>query len=82
MFTNSVFPQTELQDAYQFNTFSQYIINNGLLPKFSPNCIFCSSNDTRVLLTEAIRAMLLRSHCYCAPPRPSYSRQYQQQSKR
>ena len=52
MFTNSVFPQTELQDAYQFNTFSQYIINNRLLPKLSPNYIFCSSNDTRVLLND------------------------------
>ena len=52
MFTNSIFPQTELQDAYQFNTFSQYINNNGLAIKFSPNCIFCSSNDTRVLLND------------------------------
>ena len=52
MFTNSIFPQTELQDAYQFNTFSQYINNNGLATKFSPNCIFCSSNDTRILLND------------------------------
>jgi hypothetical protein len=52
MFTNSIFPQTELQDAYQFNTFSQYINNNGLATKFSPSCIFCSSNDTRILLND------------------------------
>ena len=52
MFINSIFPQTELHDAYQFNTFSQYITNNGLLPKFSPICIFCSPNDTRVLLND------------------------------
>ena len=52
MFTNSIFPQTELQDAYQFNTFSQYINNNGLVTKFSPNCIFCSSTDTIILLND------------------------------
>jgi len=49
---NSVFPQTDLQDAYSFLTFSQYINNNGLSPKFSPNCIFCSSNETTALLKD------------------------------
>jgi len=52
MFTNSNFPQTDLQIAYKFDTFSSYINSNGLLPKFSPNCIFCSSTDTRVLLND------------------------------
>lgn len=52
MFTNNNFPQTDLQKAYQFNTFSQYINNNGLLSKFSPSCIFCLSNDTRILLND------------------------------
>jgi predicted lactoylglutathione lyase len=52
MFTNSNFPQTDLQKAYQFNTFSQYINNNGLLSKFSPSCIFCPSNDTIILLND------------------------------
>ena len=52
MFTNSNFPQTDLQRAYQFDTFSSYINNNGLLPKFSPSCIFCSSTDTIILLND------------------------------
>ena len=52
MFTNSNFPQTDLQIAYKFNTFSSYINNNGLLTKFSPNCVFCSSNNTLVLLND------------------------------
>ncbi len=32
--------------AYQFSSFSPYIINGGLNSRFSPNCIFCSSNNT------------------------------------
>jgi hypothetical protein len=52
MFTSNVFPQTNLNDAYSFLTFSQYINNNGLSPKFSPTCIFCSSMDTHILLND------------------------------
>jgi len=46
MFNNGNFQQTPLNDAYQFNSFSPYIVNGGLNSKFSPICIFCSSNNT------------------------------------
>jgi hypothetical protein len=52
IFTNSNFQQTTLNDAYNFNTFSQYIINGGLNSKFSPICIFCSSNNTMNLAND------------------------------
>jgi len=45
-FNNNNFQQTSLNDAYKFNTFSSYIINGNLNSKFSPICIFCSSNNT------------------------------------
>lgn len=38
--------QTNLDSAYQFSTFSPYIMNGGLNSQFSPVCIFCSSNNT------------------------------------
>lgn len=44
--------QTDLNSAYSFNTFSQYILNGGLNSTFSPNCIFCSSNNTQNLNSE------------------------------
>lgn len=46
MFSNNNFNQTPINDAYQFSTFSSYIINGGLNSKFSPICIFCSSSNT------------------------------------
>ena len=49
---NKDLAQTNLDSAYQFNTFSQYIINGGLNSKFSPNCIFCSSNNTMNLAKD------------------------------
>ena len=52
MFNNGNFQQTPLNDAYQFNTFSAYIINGGLNSKFSPICIFCSSNNTMNLAND------------------------------
>jgi hypothetical protein len=52
MFNNSNFQQTPLNDAYQFNTFSPYIINGGLNSRFSPICIFCSSNNTMNLAKD------------------------------
>lgn len=52
MFTNSNFQQTSLNDAYNFNTFSPYIRNGGLNNKFSPICIFCSSNNTMNLAND------------------------------
>jgi len=52
MFTNSNFQQTPLNDAYNFNTFSPYIMNGGLNNRFSPICIFCSSNNTMNLVND------------------------------
>jgi hypothetical protein len=57
---NSNIPQTSLDSAYQFSTFSSFI-NNNINPtsqntinqtystKFSPICIFCSSKDSNPL---------------------------------
>ena len=52
MFNNSNFQQTPLNDAYQFNTFSHYIMNGGLNSKFSPICVFCSSDNTTNLVND------------------------------
>lgn len=51
-FNNSNFQQTPLDSAYQFSSFSPYIINGGLNSKFSPICIFCSSNNTMNLIND------------------------------
>jgi hypothetical protein len=52
MFNNSNFQQTPINDAYQFNSFSPYILNGGLNTRFSPFCIFCSSNNTMNLVND------------------------------
>ena len=44
--------QTNLDSAYQFSSFSSYINNGGLNSKFSPNCVFCSSNNTINLIND------------------------------
>lgn len=44
--------QTNLDDAYKFNSFSSYIMNGGLNTRFSPLCIFCSSNNTINLIND------------------------------
>jgi len=49
---NGDLAQTNLDTAYQFNSFSTYIINGGLNSRFSPNCIFCSSNNTMNLIND------------------------------
>ena len=41
-----------INDAYQFNTFSQYIVNGGLNTRFSPICIFCSSKESVSLTSD------------------------------
>lgn len=41
-----------INDAYKFNTFSQYIVNGGLNTHFSPLCIFCSSKDSKSLTSD------------------------------
>ena len=51
-FNNSNFQQTPLGDAYQFNTFSQYINNGGLQTRFSPKCVFCPSIDSTSLIND------------------------------
>jgi hypothetical protein len=45
-FNNADLPQTSIDSAYQFSSFSPYIMNGGLNSRFSPFCIFCSSNNT------------------------------------
>ena len=49
---NGDLAQTNLDSAYQFNSFSSYIINGGLNTRFSPFCIFCSSNNTMNLAND------------------------------
>ena len=44
--------QTSINSAYQFSSFSPYIMNGGLNSKFSPMCIFCSSNNTMNLIND------------------------------
>ena len=51
-FNNNNFQQTPLEEAYKFNSFSQYIKNGSLRTKFSPKCIFCSFHDSSSLLND------------------------------
>jgi hypothetical protein len=52
IFKNGNFQQTPLNVAYQFQSFSNYINNNGLQTHFSPKCVFCLSTNTIALLSE------------------------------
>jgi hypothetical protein len=56
MSNSNLFPgdlvQTSLNTAYQFQTFSDYIKQNGLHGSFSAKCIFCSSIDTKNLVGD------------------------------
>jgi hypothetical protein len=52
IFKNGNFQQTPLNVAYQFQSFSNYINNNGLQTRFSSRCIFCPSVNTTALLTD------------------------------
>jgi len=49
---NGDLAQTSINSAYQFTSFSPYIINGGLNSRFMPNCIFCSSNNTMNLAND------------------------------
>lgn len=53
---NNNLVQTSINDAYNFHSFSTYInnnINNNLQQtRFSPNCIFCSSNSSVSLIND------------------------------
>ena len=51
MFNNNL-QQTTINDAYHFESFSEYINNKGLQAKFSPVCIFCSSNESISLIND------------------------------
>ena len=44
--------QTSLNNAYQFQSFSQYINDGKLNATFSPICVFCSSNNTKSLTND------------------------------
>lgn len=49
---NNTLKETPISDAYKFQTFSEYIQKGGLASKFSPTCIFCSSNNTYNLMSD------------------------------
>ena len=51
MFTNNL-QQTSINDAYQFESFSSYINNDGLKTKFSHICIFCSEKESIPLMKD------------------------------
>jgi hypothetical protein len=51
MFNNNL-RETTINDAYHFESFSEYINNKGLQTNFSPICIFCSSNDSVSLIND------------------------------
>ena len=47
-FTNDL-KKTSINDAYQYNTFSPHVY---LQHKYSHICIFCSHNQSKVLMTD------------------------------
>lgn len=57
---NNNLVQTSINDAYNFHSFSTYINNNinsinsnlQQQTRFSPHCIFCSSNNTISLIND------------------------------
>jgi hypothetical protein len=49
---NSELTKTSIDSAYQFSSFSPYIINGGLNSKFSPICIFCSFQESISLIND------------------------------
>ena len=51
-FNNGELSKTSIDSAYQFSSFSSYIMNGGLSNRFSPICIFCSSNNTINLVND------------------------------
>lgn len=51
MFNNNV-KQTLINEAYHFESFSDYINNKGLKTKFSLMCIFCSAIKTIPLISD------------------------------
>ena len=49
---NKELQQTSIDSAYQFSSFSPYIMNGGLNRSFSQTCIFCSSKNTMNLMND------------------------------
>ena len=49
-----ILPQTSLNDAYKFQSFSQYLnsATPGALTNYSSICIFCSSRETYPLTQD------------------------------
>ena len=60
IFNGGNFQQTPINAAYQFSTFSDYIVNGGLNTRFSHICIFCSSKDSRSLNADGSFKQCLR----------------------
>ena len=52
VFNGGNFQQTPINVAYQFQSFSEYINNNGLQSRFSPKCIFCPSIESTSLISD------------------------------
>lgn len=49
---NNNLVQTNLDEAYKFHTFSEFIPQTLNSQRFSPTCIFCSSNNTVSLMND------------------------------
>lgn len=52
IFNYGNFQQTPLGAAYQFQSFSNYINNNGLQTRFSSRCAFCPSTASIALTAD------------------------------
>jgi len=51
--STSDIPQTEIKDAYKYDSFSKYINSTEFKQsKFSPICIFCSFHDSVPLMDD------------------------------
>ena len=49
---NNELKQTSIDSAYQFSSFSPYIMNGGLKRTFSQTCVYCSSKNTMNLMND------------------------------
>lgn len=49
---NNNLVQTNLDEAYKFQTFSEFIPQTINFNRFSPRCIFCSSNNSISLMND------------------------------
>lgn len=58
---NNPLKETNINEAYKFQSFSDYIQKGGLQSTFSPICIFCSSNNTQNLMSDG--SLKQCNHC-------------------